>query len=105
MYSSLLLFSGTVIFIHLAYIAIFLGVIILDEAYLRKLSAIVQLGVCLFLIWRFSPLRHVDVLTKLDRSIIFYCATFLLLNVVSIEVYKTVIQPLGIEIPLIGVKN
>ena len=91
---SSLLFSGTTLLIHIAYIAIFFGVVLIDESYLRQMSTLVQLGVCLFLIWRFSPLRKLRELTKLDRSIIFYCATFLLLNVVAIEVYKTFIEPL-----------
>jgi len=91
---SSLLFSGTTLLIHIAYIAIFFGVVLIDESYLRQMSTLVQLGVCLFLIWRFFPLRKLRELTKLDRSIIFYCATFLLLNVVAIEVYKTFIEPL-----------
>jgi len=100
--SSLLLFSGTVLFLHIGYIAIFFGVVLLDEGYLRRMSTLVQLGVCLFLIWRFFPLRRVDVLTKLDRSIIFYCATFLLMNVVAIEVYNSFIQPLRTLLPYVS---
>ena len=91
---SSLLFSGTILLIHIAYIAIFFGVVLIDESYLRQMSTLVQLGVCVFLIWRFFPLRQLRELTKLDRSIIFYCATFLLMNVVAIEVYKTFIEPL-----------
>ena len=82
-------FSGTIIFIHLAYLAIFFGVVLIDETYLRNLSTLVQLGVCLFLIYRFFPLKEVNVLTRLDRSIIFYCATFLLLNVVLVEIHNS----------------
>jgi hypothetical protein len=90
----LLFFSLTIFFIHLAYLAIFFGVAIVNEIYLKALSTIVQLGVCLFLIYRFFPLRQIDVLTKFDRTIIFYCATFLLLNVVLVEVYNSFWTPL-----------
>jgi len=95
-------FTGTVLFIHLAYVAIYFGIIFIDEIYLRNFSTLVQLGVCLFLIYRFSPWQKLDVLTHFDRSIIFYCATFLLLNVVSIEVYRAfvipVLRPFHIEL-------
>jgi len=90
----LLFFSATIFFIHLAYLAVFFGVAIINETYLKNLSTLVQLGVCLFLIYRFFPLKEIDVLTRLDRSIIFYCATFLLLNVVLVEVYNTFLTPL-----------
>jgi len=87
------LFSGTILFLHIAYLAIFFGVVFFDVAYLRKLSTAVQLGVCLFLIWRFFPLRTMREITQLDRSIIFYCATFLFMNVTAVEAYKTFVVP------------
>lgn len=87
------LFSGTVLFLHIAYLAVFFGVILFDVGYLRKLSTLVQFGVCLFLIWRFFPLRTMREITQLDRSIIFYCATFLFMNVTAVEAYKTLVLP------------
>lgn len=90
----LYLFRGIVILIHLAYIALFFGILYIDEKYVRNLSTLVQFGVCLFLIYRFSPFKKVNEITKLDRSIIFYCATFLLLNVVAIQVYNSFVTPL-----------
>jgi hypothetical protein len=87
-------FRGTVILIHLAYVALFFGILYIDEKYIRNLSILVQFGVCLFLIYRFSPLRKITEITKLDRSIIFYCATFLLLNVVAIQIYNSFVTPL-----------
>ena len=87
------LFSGTVLFLHIAYLAIFFGVVLFDVAHLRRLSTAVQLGVCLFLIWRFFPLRTMREITRLDRSIIFYCATFLFMNVTAVEAYKTFVIP------------
>ena len=87
------LFHGTIIFLHIAYLAIFFGVVFFDVAYLRILSTLVQVIVCLFLIWRFSPLRTVRKITPLDVSIIFYCATFLFMNVTAIEAYNTFVLP------------
>jgi hypothetical protein len=88
------LFGGTVLFIHLAYIALFFGIFLIDEKYLHKLNILVQFGVCIILIYRFFPLRKIDTLTRLDRSVIFYCATFLLMNVVAIEIYNTFLKNL-----------
>jgi 4-amino-4-deoxy-L-arabinose transferase-like glycosyltransferase len=82
-----LLFKGSIIFIHIAYLALFFGILYIDESYIRYFSTFIQLGVCLFLIIRFFPLRKSHEVTKLDVSIIFYCATFLLMNVVFIELY------------------
>lgn len=87
------LFSGTVLFLHIAYLAIFFGVVLFDVDHLRILSTAVQVVVCLFLIWRFSPLRTVQKITPLDVSIIFYCATFLFMNVTAVEAYKTFVIP------------
>jgi hypothetical protein len=94
----LLFFSATIFLSHLSYLAIFFGVAFISEVYLKNLSTLVQLGVCLFLIYRFFPLKEIDVLTKLDRSIIFYCATFLLLNVVLVELYNSFWTPLIVSL-------
>jgi len=83
-----LLFTGSIIFIHIAYLAVFLGILYIDESYIRAFSTCIQFGVCMFLIVRFFPLRKSHEVTQLDVSIIFYCATFLLMNVVFIEVYS-----------------
>ena len=82
------LFNGSIILVHIAYLAIFFGILYIDEAYIRIFSTFIQFGVCMFLIVRFFPLRKSHEVTKLDVSIIFYCATFLLMNVVFIEIYN-----------------
>ena len=87
--TNLYLFRGAVLFIHLLYLAAFFGVVLIDERYVRNFSTVVQLGVCVFLIYRFFPYyRTTYALTALDVSVIFFCATFMLLNVVSVEVYS-----------------
>ena len=86
-------FQGIVFLIHLSYLALFFGIAIVDETYVRLFSTLVQFTVCLFLIYKCFPYRKIEPFTKLDHSIIFYCATFLLMNVVAIEVYKSFVLP------------
>lgn len=80
------IFSSSIMFLHVAYLAIFLGIRYIDEKYVRFFSTIIQFGVCVFLIIRFFPMYKIREITKLDVSIIFYCATFLLMNVVLVEI-------------------
>lgn len=92
----LLIFRITLMFITISYLAIFFGIAFLDKKYVEILNVITQLSVTMFLIIRFFPLRTTHQLTKLDVSIIFYCATFLLLNVVLVQVYNLILLPSGI---------
>jgi hypothetical protein len=84
------LFNGSIILIHIAYLATFFGIIYINDSYIRIFSTFIQFVVCMFLIIRFFPLKKSHEVTKLDVSIIFYCATFLLMNVVFIEVYSII---------------
>ena len=92
----LLIFRITLMFITISYLAIFFGIAFLDKKYVEILNVITQLSVTMFLVFRFFPLRTTHELTKLDVSIIFYCATFLLLNVVLVQVYNLILLPYGI---------
>jgi hypothetical protein len=85
------IFTMSVIFVHIAYVAIFFGILYIDQRFIKNFSTIIQLVVCLFLIIRFWPLHKKHEITKLDVSIIFYCATFLLLNVVSVEIHNNIL--------------
>ena len=80
-----MIFTTTIIILHVMYFAFFLGIRYIDEKYVNILSTFIQFGVCVFLIVRFFPLHKTHEITKLDVSIIFYCATFLLMNVVLVE--------------------
>lgn len=84
------IFNYSVLFVHIAYLAIFFGIIYVNERYIRNFSTFIQFGVCIFLITRFSPFNKTHEITKLDVYIIFYCATFLLMNVVAIEMYNII---------------
>jgi hypothetical protein len=79
-------YLGTVFFIHFAYVLVFFGVLYINPAYIADLSSAVQIGVSLFLIWRFHPFREwmnlkEPRLTHFDRIVIYSSATFLLVNV------------------------
>jgi hypothetical protein len=100
-----ILFSASILFIHAAYLAIFFGLVIFDEKYIRNFSILIQLGVCLFLIVRFFPHYKTHVLTSFDVTIIFYCATFLLLNVVATEVYVAFFQGTILDNYIQSIKN
>ena len=81
-----LIFTTTILILHVIYFAFFLGIRYINEKYIQWLSTFIQFGVCIFLIIRFFPLYKIRELTNLDVSIIFYCATFLLMNVVLVEI-------------------
>ena len=81
-------FNASIIFIHIAYLAVFFGILYIDKTYIHNLSTLIQFGVCMFLIIRFFPLRKTHEITSLDVSIIFYCATLMFMNVVFVEIYN-----------------
>jgi len=76
-----------IIFLHAVYVLIFIGLVSVNQAYLRYLNVIMQLFVCVFLIIRFFPMRK-QRLKEYDGTIIFGSATFLLMNLGFIEVAR-----------------
>ncbi len=69
------------IFIIVSYILIFVSFLGLSSSapkYLASLDYYIRIYICLFLIWRFNPLRHVDKFTDLDRKIAFSAGMFIL---------------------------
>lgn len=82
------LFNSSIVFIHIAYLAVFFGILYINQTYIRYFSTFIQLVVAIFLIVRFFPWRKTHEITKLDVSIIFYCATFLFMNVVLVEIFN-----------------
>jgi hypothetical protein len=68
-------------FVYLSYTLIFLSAIGFSETapeYLKKMDYYVKIYVCLFLIWRFNPLRSNIQFTELDRKIAFSAGVFIL---------------------------
>ena len=55
-----------------------LGLSVSAPKYLVDLDYYVRVYICLFLIWRFNPLREKYEFTELDRKIAFSAGTFIL---------------------------
>jgi len=69
------------IFIYVSYMLMILSAFGLSEAapkFLQSLDYYVRIYICLFLIWRFNPLRSNYVFTDLDRKIAFTAGVFIL---------------------------
>ena len=69
------------IFIFLSYLLLFVSALGLSEnvlIYLSKVSYYVRIYICIFLIWRFNPLRDHYEFTDLDRKIAFSAGVFIL---------------------------
>lgn len=69
------------LFIYSSYILIIISALGLSETapkYLHSLDYYVRIYICLFLIWRFNPLRSSYEFTDLDRKIAFSAGLFIL---------------------------
>lgn len=73
--------------IHLLYIFAFFGIALTDAQYLSVLNIGIQTFICIFLMFRFHPFRKHE-LKRYDPVLIFGSATFLLLNLGFIELFK-----------------
>jgi len=78
----------------IAYGLIFIGVIYINSEYLYAFKTVMQLIVCIFLIYRFHPYRK-HILQKYDAQIIFSSAMFLLVNISAVAVANQIITPIG----------
>ncbi len=84
-------------FVYLSYTLIFIsaiGISQIDPKYLDSLDYYIRIYICLFLIWRFNPLRSEYEFTDLDRKIAFSAGAFILtttaLNQYLIQFKETV---------------
>lgn len=69
------------IFIYVSYILIIISSLGLSQTapkYLNVMDYYVRIYICLFLIWRFNPLRKIREFTVLDRKIAFSAGVFIL---------------------------
>lgn len=69
------------VFIYLTYLLTFISAIGISElapTYLDSLDYYIRIYICLFLIWRFNPLRKNYEFTDLDRKIAFSAGLFIL---------------------------
>ena len=77
----------------ISYGLIFIGVIYINPEYLYRFKTMMQVLVCIFLIYRFHPYRN-HVLQKYDAKIIFSSAMFLLVNISAVAVANQIITPI-----------
>ncbi len=70
-----------------AYIVLFLGVVNFNPSYITELKLLMQVVICVVLIYRFNPFRTHE-LKKYDANIIFSSAMFLLVNTGIAEVFE-----------------
>jgi hypothetical protein len=73
--------------LYAAYIVLFLGVVNFNPAYITDLKLLMQVVICVILIYRFNPFRTHE-LKKYDANIIFSSAIFLLVNTGIAEVFE-----------------
>ena len=69
------------IFLYISYILIFISAIGFSEKapkYLAIIDYYLKIYICIFLIWRFNPLRSNIEFTDLDRKIAFSAGLFIL---------------------------
>lgn len=84
----------------IAYGLIFMGVIYINSEYLYMFKTMMQVLVCVFLIYRFHPYRT-HILQKYDAKIIFSSAIFLLVNISAVAVANQIITPIDDTLTII----
>lgn len=82
--------------LYTAYIVVFLGVVNFNPAYITDLKLLMQVVICIVLIYRFNPFRTHE-LKKYDANIIFSSAMFLLVNTGIAEVFERYLVKLPLE--------
>ncbi len=68
-------------FINISYLLIFISAIgfsSFSNGYLESMDYYIRIYICLFLLWRFNPLRKHYEFTELDRKIAFSAGLFIL---------------------------
>ena len=78
-------FVKIIVAFHVIYFAVIFGIISFNMSYLNTFNVAMHILVCLFLIFRFNPLRERNHLKQHDSEIIFSSSLFLLLNLGILE--------------------
>ena len=73
-------FLFTVGISYLTYIFLFLGISYLLPSYIRTISNFMHVVICLFLIYKYNPLRSKQQVTEYDNYFIFFSAVFILMS-------------------------
>jgi hypothetical protein len=81
-------FDIVFVILYLLMVVAALGFSADSQKYIEQLDHYIKIYVCLFLIWRFNPLRSEYNFTKLDAKIAF-TAGFFVLTTTSLNAYLT----------------
>ena len=76
------IFDITVYISYALIILSYLGLSRYNPAFLDDINNYTRIYICLFLLWRFNPFRHLDKFTNLDRKIAFSAGVFILTTTV-----------------------
>ena len=80
-------FVALEVILYTLYFVTFFGIIAVDHSYISELRWIMQLVICVFLMYRFNPfVTHT--LKQYDAKIIFSSAVFLLINTGLVEIFN-----------------
>ena len=79
------IFMFSVLCSYILLIISFLGLSTQAPIYLKTIRYYVQIYICLFLLWRFNPLRNVKTFTLLDQKVAFSAGLFILTTTVLYE--------------------
>ena len=73
--------------LNLSYLYLFFGfdTVIFNEKFMREINTLLQLIVCLFLMYRFNLFENNLIISNNDKRIIFSSAVFLFINLGVIE--------------------
>lgn len=80
------LYFGSLFTIYAFYGLVFFGILSTVPQYVYIWNGFVQLGLCLFLMYRFHPFRKQYTMTIYDVKMIFGASTLLLLNTITLPV-------------------
>ena len=87
-YFTIPLYIGTLLVIHVMYLAVFLGIFTTVPKFVKYLNIGIQTFLCLFLMIRFHPFREKYALKSEDIMFIFGSAFILFTNLVLVELVK-----------------
>lgn len=71
---------------YIGYIFLFLGVSYISPGYIRTFGLVMQVLICVMLIYKFNPLRGKIQLSDYDSQLIFLSSMFILVNAGMIEI-------------------
>jgi len=91
-------FVTIIVVFHVIYFAVIFGIITFNMAYLNTFNVSMHIMVCIFLIFRFNPLRERNHLKQHDSEIIFSSSLFLLLNLGVLEIIRKYLPEYAVKL-------